>query len=627
MAIAILTITFILLLVFFIRSGLRLAWVYSSIIFGAYAYIITEVLSISSALTFRNVFISWCLLCLVLFYLLRHRGVNLAKNWSPIKGIFGFNPLTIHPLSRPFLLWFSLICILAFTFVTAIKSPPNTFDSMAYHLPKVEHWIQNRNINFYPTNEERQLYTSPFAEILILQVRLLADADTFVNIIQWFAMVSSLICVSLLIKEFGLGNYWQLTASVVTATIPMGILQSTSTQNDYVVSFWIICSALLIIRSLRIKRSSWADIAFLGLSLGLAVLTKQTSFFFLLPFVLLYGITQIVKSKNVYQLAVIFLIIILFNVSQYTRNYLLFRNPLGPESDMYKVSSPLPIYLISNTLKNISVQAGTTNTKLNDVIYGGLINIHKALNVDINDSHTSWEGSSIFQVAPAGRSENYAGNPIHLYLIFVATILILISNKLKSIPKIYAGASFLGFLIICMYLLYNPWISRLQLPFFILMSPVVALALSKFGKFFSFVIIILLIYTSIPYIMQNPDRSLIRPNSIFQKNRDEITFLNYSPKAPGIYNQMVKYIVDHNYRQIGLCATGNIWEYPFWYKLRRSYKNGSFRFEHVNVTNTSKQIPQDFHPQAVISIGCKDINSLSPKSRIEFYTNFEVDEI
>ena len=625
MAIAILTITFILLLVFFIRGGLRLAWVYSSIIFGAYSYIITEVLSIFSALTFWNVFVSWCLLSLVLFYLLRHRGANLAKKWTQIKRRFRFNSLNIRPLS--FLLWFLLTGVLAVTFATAIKSPPNNYDSMTYHLPKVEHWIQNRNINYYPTNIERQLYTSPFAEILILQVRLLADEDTFVNTIQWFAMLSSLICVSLLAKQFGLGNIWQLMASVVAATIPMGILQSTSTQNDYVVSFWIICSALLIIRNLRAKRLSWIDTVFLGFSLGLAVLTKQTSFFFLFPFVLLYGITSVVKFKDARQLAVIFLIISLFNVSQYSRNYLLFHNPLGLESAMYKVSSLIPKYLISNTLKNISVQTGTTNARLNNLIYEGLINIHKFLNVDINDSRTSWEGSSKFQIIPASKSEHYAGNPIHLLLILVAVIFILMNNKITSTPKVYAGASILGFLIICMYLLHNPWISRLQLPFFILMSPIVALALSKFGKFLSLVIIILLIYSSVPYMLQNLDRPLVGPNSIFQKSRDEITFFNFSPKAPGVYNQIVKYIVDHNYRQIGLCSVDNIWEYPFWYKLRQNYKDGSFRFEHVKVTTTSKQIPQDFHPQVVINIVCKDINDLTPKSRIKFDTDFEVDEI
>ena len=128
-------------------------------------------------------------------------------------------------------------------------------------------------------------------------------------------------------------------------------------------------------------------------------------------------------------------------------------------------------------------------------------------------------------------------------------------------------------------------------------------------------------------MLQNLDRPLVGPNSIFQKSRDEITFLNFSPKAPGVYNQIVKYIVDHNYRQIGLCSVDNIWEYPFWYKLRQNYKDGSFRFEHVKVTTTSKQIPQDFHPQVVINIGCKDINGLMPKSRIKFDTDFEVDEI
>src|SRR6185369_10694518 len=46
--------------------------------------------------------------------------------------------------------------ILCATLATALLYPPNTWDSMTYHMPRVMHWITNANIGFYPTANSRQ---------------------------------------------------------------------------------------------------------------------------------------------------------------------------------------------------------------------------------------------------------------------------------------------------------------------------------------------------------------------------------------------------------------------------------------------------------------------------------------
>ena len=50
--------------------------------------------------------------------------------------------------------------------LTAIVAPPNTYDSMTYHLPRVMHWIQNQSVAHYPTHIPRQLHFPPGAEFI-----------------------------------------------------------------------------------------------------------------------------------------------------------------------------------------------------------------------------------------------------------------------------------------------------------------------------------------------------------------------------------------------------------------------------------------------------------------------------
>ena len=71
------------------------------------------------------------------------------------------------------LLYLILICvILIITFFTALIYPPNSPDSLSYHMPRVMHWIQNNNVEYYPTSIPRQLFVSPFSEFVILHLQL-----------------------------------------------------------------------------------------------------------------------------------------------------------------------------------------------------------------------------------------------------------------------------------------------------------------------------------------------------------------------------------------------------------------------------------------------------------------------
>ena len=53
-----------------------------------------------------------------------------------------------------------LALVAAGTLVTALVSAPNNWDSMTYHLTRVEHWVQNASVHFYPTQHVARTTTT-----------------------------------------------------------------------------------------------------------------------------------------------------------------------------------------------------------------------------------------------------------------------------------------------------------------------------------------------------------------------------------------------------------------------------------------------------------------------------------
>jgi len=191
--------------------------------------------------------------------------------------LYDFKKNHISKAEVIFITTFGIIGLIAFL------SPPNNWDSMTYHMSRVMHWIQNRGIEFYPTNILRQLHSNPFAEFVILHFQILSGGEYFANAVQWLSMIGCLIGVSLIAKEFGLTLYGQIVSVIFCVTLPMGILQASSTQNDYVASFHVICFLFFSIKIFKGKHDRLLIYA-IGSSLGLAILTKATAYLFIFPF-------------------------------------------------------------------------------------------------------------------------------------------------------------------------------------------------------------------------------------------------------------------------------------------------------------------------------------------------------
>jgi hypothetical protein len=202
--------------------------------------------------------------------------------------------------------WWSVVLLLplglmlATVAVIAVTAPPNNWDSMAYHMARVMHWIQNQGIGHYPTHITRQVFMPPAAEWIILHLQLLSGGDRFANLVQWGALAGSVIGVSWIARLLG-ARYWgQTFAAVAAGTLPMALLQASSTQNDLAGAFWLVCGAAFGLNTLRGAGPGtpepasgagcrWWPVAATGTSFGLALLTKGTAYPYALPFLLWFG--------------------------------------------------------------------------------------------------------------------------------------------------------------------------------------------------------------------------------------------------------------------------------------------------------------------------------------------------
>ena len=557
----------------------RTAILSAAVVWGSVVALSTEILSLFELLTFEWVFGLWLvadILWLIIYLKLNSVKPDIRSNDR-------------SQLSS-FLLWLlgGVSLIFAAVGLIAIVSPPNNWDSMTYHMSRVAHWMQNRSVEHYPTSYVPQLFHPPGAEFAIMHFQIISGGDRFANLIQWLSMVGSAIAVSLIAKQLGANLRGQVFAAVFAATLPMGILQGSSTQNDYAVCFWVVCfvSCGLAGMSAGITLSNTLKI---GANLGLALLTKTTGYIFSLPFIIWFIIVGIKRyhQKMLPPILMIAAVTMILNIGHFWRNYDLFGYLIGAPQDFtkeYKIEIfTLPTFL-SNIIRNLAMHTGTSISKINGLIVAVVKLLHKILGILPNDPRITWPPGQVYALSTPSFNENNATNPIHFGLIFATIMLILNNPKLRQIKIVivYLTATISTFLLLCLLLKLQPWQSRHHLTIFVLLAPLFGLTISQLSNYkIANYIVVILIFMSLPWIFNNKFRPLLGESNIFNSSRNELYFTS-RPKIEFAYNQAVDFVKSQNCTNIGLSFwTKNSWEYPLWVLFQQPGKPAP-RIEHIS---------------------------------------------
>ncbi len=480
---------------------MRLTWVKFLIASAGLVYISTELLSVFNAITPLALGIFWLtVLCVGSYLLWRNRPFRVW--WGQ-----DFGQLS---LGNGVLLLLSCVIVSLPLLFLAVYAPPNNVDSHNYHLTRVVMWLQNHNVGHFPTIHVQQLYHNIMSEYLLLHVLALSGHDYFVNVVQWGAMLGSVAGVGIIAKQLGLGSKAQVLVSILQLTLPIGILEATTTQNDYVATFFFISFLYFGLRLMR--NFSWQDVGWMSVSLALGGFTKYPIFFYAFPYCIWLGV-QILRKKGLKTAILTFgialsTLMLVFGPFFY-RNYTLFGSVLSP-----KLNSPLFVeniateqYCFTCTLssiaKNIGLHLGLPSAGYNAKIDVLMAKFHTLIGAEINNPKLSLDNYRTQFVI----QEDMSGNFLLLVAIVIAGIWLLF-QKNYSVYKGIMICALIGFAIFCSAAKFQFWSSRTHMPVFAQGTILVGLLGSKLSDKWRLGLGYFFILTAIPYIVDNFNKPL-----------------------------------------------------------------------------------------------------------------------
>ncbi|MDJ0707369.1 MAG: glycosyltransferase family 39 protein, partial [Leptolyngbyaceae cyanobacterium MO_188.B28] len=327
----------------------------SLILNASFMIVQSELLSIGQNLNRASVLWIWSIICIV------NIGMILILVYQE-RIVWRGNNVRL-PSFRRFQggIAIALSLLLILTFGTAFIAPPNNWDSMTYHMPRVMHWIQNQSVHMYPTANLRQISFSPGGGYLITQLQLLSGSDRWANCVQWIAYLGCILSTGMTTRYLLRLTWEAWPLSIVSATIPMAIMQSATTQTDLLTAFWLSCFAYFIFCQKNNHLAGWG---WMICALALAIVTKPTAIIFGFPLGVVlfaqYFQQELKRQAHGFKVCVqvilrgMWFTIGAFSLSlgSYWRNAQIFPNFLGTDTGT-RVTDPSIVTLGLNSLQNL----------------------------------------------------------------------------------------------------------------------------------------------------------------------------------------------------------------------------------------------------------------------------------
>jgi hypothetical protein len=596
-------------------------------LWGSALAVITECASALHVLTRGGVAILWILVLAAAAILARHQAgaepsTRETSEWR-LSGLTG--------IDRALLCGISLVLLLIL--VDALASPPNAWDAMDYHLPRVMLWISDRSVRFYPTWGYAQLVFSPWAEYAMLHLMVLSGSDRLVNLVEWSSLVGVVVLAWLIARALGAASRGAAVAAVAAATLPSGVLESSGALNGIVVSFWIMLSVYLAIKF--VGDSSWWFGGGSACAAGLALLTKGTAYAILPP--ILAGCwflgSNPKRLRVLRHLPVFAVIVVALNAGFWIRNLELTGNPFGNLPGVGAVDHMVGRFSLggtaANLVRDLSLDATTPSGHLNLLAQRATLRAIRWLGQDPSDpAYLSYiapdrDTYSKFKFNSPNRNETWAGDPLHLLLLSLALAIIIMrrAGGLNRRAFIYALGLIASFVFFAALLRWQSSGARLQTPLFLLGVPLIGYTVDTLSNsFIAGAVGAVMIAAALPYALGNELRPLVPtrylPNrvvafeplstSIWSRDRASLYFADEHADLAQVYRDATEALLRLDCDEIGFDTSLEHFEYPVMAGLEVA--GGRRRVRYVGVANTTSRYAEPERPVcAVICFACAKV--------------------
>jgi len=563
------------------------AFVKTLLFYSIFIVFTTEVLSFFKILRFGAILTVWLLFLCVQLY------IYLSKNRR-----MGFDfPKTINFNFETRV----LLLIFAVTFFIAVIYPPNNWDSMTYHIPRIEHWIQNENVGHYATSNLRQAKFAPFSEFVIMHGRVLSGGNSLMNLVQWFAFIFSCAVIYRILNMFGLDKKNCIYGILFFAATPMAILQSSSTQTDLMEALFIL---ILAERFLTWKKEPrlFTAIEF-GAALGLAALTKGIAYPLVLPFVAVFAVISLKYFKLRITGAILAALIALsINFPHYSRNYIAYGEPLGKHGET--VSDLTLNSFLASFPAHIYINCGVP---VPDNLFSNISNkYYEILGIDTSRvfHYGNPESNNIKSFVTF--HEDIAKNPAQMLMLLLLGIVLTANNKYKCY-RFYSLMVVSAWFVFAYCIPWQPWITRLQLPLFALSAPMFGFwCFQTRRKKIANIVLVVMAFISLLPLTQNKSRYIIKSlysdrYKLIFNNKDELFYKNYKNAVSEIDRLKIK--------NLGIIIGGDSWEYPL---FAYNWRNPTPEITHI-LSNDLKEIDENVDALFVLERSIPEIERIMGK--------------
>lgn len=549
----------------------------------AFIYFLTEGLSAFGALTRKNCLIAWGLVLIIL-------SVFLVVTWCRK----GFSAIRIGSNKEGYsIVWWIIIVIsiiisMIILFL-AIRIVPYNYDSMVYHCSRIMNWDHNRSVDYYVTNNGRQLFSPAFAEYVMLQTYYILGSDKGFNLVQWYGYIVSALMSYFCLNKLGVKRELSAMGMLLVLSAPIIIAEGTTTQSDLFASIWVVLSLYLLIdlvekEHLSFDLDTWSSVLSLATFLGLGYLSK-TQVILPIGFLILWMlVNRIIKRDKVEIISVYTIVagvvaIVPFLTPLFKRNY-------GYTGDIFassyynhlSIGTYKPNYVIINILKNWAQSSVTySNITLNHWMDALICRVAGLLGVYVDDNLINVTGRICFSeyIEKTVYSCDNASAPFIGWL-FAICILVWVIGAIRTIIKKDSSKTFIGLEIVLAisalavmgYIKWQPWVTRLLIPVYLCMVIFSVLVISNAIEYvekrdlmngIGICLAGCVLYASMPAIDYQKD---FYDRYLECGDRNRMYFAVWDRYDQ--YNEMIEYAAQKNYTDIGMYIDGDTYEYPLW---------------------------------------------------------------